>query len=216
MLQRSMFPAALATCVAALLASGTANAQIVFTGVIEPATTPSTCQEESHFVECSGKLLKSTTLDLDAYVGKTFRYTAVPRGVTCEILDVVSVEPASATLVTCGNPVPGCSVRFRVGPTGVIGQWSLFMSLSSDFVPLNPIAGTVMLGFPYVNIGSGLTFGETAALDIGVPPVLALTGLKLYFQGIRNDIGPIGPKELTNPVCFTVFGPSPPCTLLDC
>ena len=207
---------ALAAFAAASLLPAPAGAQTVFTGVIEEATLASFCQEETHVVTCNGTLLKSTTLDLDKYIGVPTKFRANLRGVECPIYDVFDASPASSTLVACGNPVPGCPMRFRVGPTGVIGQWWLYLSLQPTFVPINPTLGTVQIQQPAILIGNGLTFGETAALDVVLPETVAYTGLTLYLQGIRQDVGPIGPPELTNSICFTILGPSPPCFLPDC
>ncbi|MHC5210421.1 MAG: hypothetical protein ACYTG2_06875 [Planctomycetota bacterium] len=201
-----------------------ADAQEVFTGSIEPASLASFCQEETHYLTCTagtpgaptGVLLKSTVLDLDDYVGKLTRFTAFPRGVECLIYDVVAAQPATSTLVSCGSPVPGCPMRFRVGPTGVLGQWVLFFSLSPDFLPVNPVKGTWLLGSPSFLVAQGSTSGSPTTLDIVLPPSVALTGLELWLQGARRDIGPIGPWEFSNAVCFTILGPSPPCLSIDC
>ena len=211
--------------VLAALAPATVAQEAEFTGVIEPATLPSICQEETHFLTCTGPkpfsptgvLLKSSTLDLDEFVGQNMKYTAVLRGVTCPIWDVTSATLPSATLVSCGSPVPGCTMRFRVGPTGVIGRYSLFLSFSPDFRPPPArISGTVLLGPPIHVFATGLTFGPTAAFDFTIPPSVSLTGLDIWLQGARQDIGPIGPLEVTNAICFTILGPSPPCISPNC
>jgi hypothetical protein len=205
-----------ATVGIAALAARPAPAQVVFTGEIEKATLASFCQEETHVLECAGVLLKSSALDLAAFEGKVFEFTAEARGVECLIYDVTAVESASAHLVRCGNPVPGCPMRFRVGPTGVIGQYWLWLALSPTFLPLDQVTGTWMLNPPFFLLGSGLTFGDGSAVDIVLPPDPSLTGLTLFLQGARQDIGPIGPIELTNPLCFQILGPSPPCFEPDC
>ena len=107
-------------------------------------------------------------------------------------------------------------MRFRVGPTGVIGQWWLWFSPSPGFLPIDPVTGTLLLGSPIFFLGSGLTFGGGATKDITLPADTSLTGLNLWMQGARRDVGPIGPIQLTNSVCFTILGPSPPCVLPDC
>ncbi len=192
------------------------SAQVVFTGVIEKATIPSFCQEETHILTCSGVRLKSSTLDLSKYEGINTKFTADSRGVTCTIYDVTAAEPPTATLVACGNPVPGCPMRFRVGPTGVIGQWLLFLAFDSAFVPMTAPLGSLQLATPIVFLAQGQTFGPTAALDVNLPNNLALSGLELHMQGLRQDIGPVGPLELTNAICFTILGPSPPCIQPGC
>lgn len=210
---------------ALVLSAEVAAAQITFTGFIEPATLASFCQEETHFLTCtgpspgfpSGVLLKSSAVDLDKFVGKNTKFTAIERGVECTIYDVIdAVTPPPATLVVCGNPVPGCPMRFRVGPSGVIGQYWLFFSTGPAFLPQTMFEGTILIASPATLLASGQTFGPTAAVDVTVPPNVSLTGMSFWFQGARQDIGPVGPIQLTNAVCLTVLGPSPPCFLPDC
>lgn len=209
-------PFALASAVTLALCAAPASAQVVFTGAIEPAPLASFCQEETHVLACSGTLLKSSTLDLEKFEGVLTKFTAVERGVECKIFDIIDAVPATSTLVSCGNPVPGCPMRFRVGPSGVIGQWFLFLSFDSAFTPINPVLGTAQIAAPASLLGSGPTFGTGAALDITLPGSIALSGLELHLQGMRQDIGPVGPLELSNSICFTILGPSPPCILPDC
>jgi|GEM_PF-3308898 len=198
---------------------------ITFTGVLQKATLPSICQEETHYIECTGPiagqqigsvLVKSSTLNLDAYIGKPHRFTCFAAGVTCLIYDITSATPATAFLEWCGTPAPGCPVRFRVGPTGVIGVYALFASAAPTFVPLDPVLGTAFLTQPIFLIASGTTFGPTAAVDIGIPPSASWTGTQLWLQGVRADVGPVGPLEATNPVCFTVLSSTVPCVLPGC
>lgn len=212
---------------AAALLAPAAAAQVRFTGVVQKTTLPSICQEETHYLECTsplpafpsaGVLLKSSTPDLDAFVGKNTRYLAVARGVECTVYDVFDAAPPTSTLILCGAPVPGCPLRFRVGPTGVIGQFWLWMGLAPDFVPLDATTGTWQLGSPFFLLGSGFTVGtpEETAVDIVLPADPGLTGIPLWVQGARRDIGPVGPIELSNSLCFKILGPSPPCIQIDC
>lgn len=205
--------------------AGATQAQIVFTGVLEKAQLASFCQEETHYVTCTspspgvptGVLVKSSTLELEKYEGKVARFTAQPRGVECTIYDITDAQlPPPTWLDLCGNPVPGCPMRARVQPTGVIGQWFLWVSTSPTFLPLDPVTGTWMLGFPFYFLGAGGTAGADAAFDFTLPPNPNLTGVSLYFQGAFRDIGPVGPLQLTDPRCFTILGPSPPCFLPNC
>jgi hypothetical protein len=216
-----MYRKALASIALALAFAGTATAQattptVTFTAIIEPATLPSICQEETHVVACNGALLKSTTLDLTKYEGKPFEFKATLGGVECKIWNVTSVGPAKGTLVHCGSAVPGCPMRMRVGPSGVIGQWFLWFSLSSDFVPLDPVTGTLMLGAPLHFLGSGPTAGVNQTYDFVIPNSPSVVGLDIFAQGARMDIGPVGPLTLTNPTCFTIAPFMPPCAQPNC
>ena len=53
-------------------------------------------------------------------------------------------------------------------------------------------------------------------MNLVLPADLSLTGVSLWFQGARQDIGPVGPLQATNAVCFTILGPSPPCISPGC
>lgn len=214
-----------ASAIVAALIAPALSAQVTFTGVIEKATLASFCQEESHFLTCTGfspssptgVLLKSSTLDLDKFEGKVTRFRAFPRGVECNIYDVFEAQiPAPATLAVCGNPVPGCPMRLRVGPTGVIGNYFLFLSTQPAFIPLDDTLGTLLIAPPLYFVGAGQTFGPTAAFDFTLPSNPNLSGKSLWYQGVRQDIGPVGPPMLTNAICFTILGPSPPCFLPNC
>jgi hypothetical protein len=195
-----------------------------FTGVITRATLPSFCQEETHYLTCTGftpssptgVLLKSSTLDLDKYVGKNWKFNAVLAGVECDIWDVTSVAAPTATLVTCGTPSPGCTMRFRVGPTGVIGRFWLLWSRTSSFRPTpGPVRGTLLLGSAH-SFATGPTYGTGAEVDFELPPFVSLIGIDIWMQGARQDIGPIGPLELTNSICFTVLPTTGPCVQPGC
>ncbi len=191
----------------------TSAAQVSFTGVIEPATLPSICQEETHYLTCTspnpsaptGVLLKSSTLDLTPFEGKVAAFTAVPRGVTCLIYDVIAVDTTPpASLEMCGTPGLGCPIRFRVQPASSLGEYWLFLATSPGFTPIDPVTGTLLLGPGFVLVDQGTT--PPGQFDVVIPAVAALTGLDLWLQAARRDIGPIGPIQTTNAVCFEIPG----------
>lgn len=217
----------LATALVAPLAGAHAQAPtqlVTFTGklVVAPVPGSAFCEGAEYALDCSGDALgssagipvRSDDLDLSQLVGELYEYTAGWTVGPCTSLDVFDAAPPKATLVQCGNPVPGCPVRFRVGPSGAIGQWSLYFSAGPAFLPIGTDA-TLLIANP-VLLGSGLLFGETQTFDITVPPDVALTGLSLWFQGTRQSIAPVGPLQLTNAECLTILGPSPPCIAPDC
>ncbi|QDU85421.1 hypothetical protein Pla163_25500 [Planctomycetes bacterium Pla163] len=218
-------PAAPAAPVAPQPGPLAAAGDIVFTGTLSKATLPSFCQEETHYIRCTGPfpgqeagsvLVKSTTLDLDQFIGVPMRFTCVAAGVTCLIYDITDATPATSYLTWCGTPAPGCPVRFRVGPTGVLGVYALFVSAAPGFVPLDPITGTAFLSQPVILVASGTTFGATAAVDLAIPSDPSWVGTRLWFQGVRADVGPVGPLEATDPACFTVLPSTVPCFLPGC
>jgi hypothetical protein len=218
----------LTACLAAALVAPALGAQKAnFIGTLAPAELASFCQEETHYLECSfpdpfvptGVLLKSSTLDLSRFEGKRYEFEAFLRGVECPIWNVTSATPATASLTVCGSATPGCPMRLRVGPTGVIGQYLLFLAFAPDFVPIPPgigIEGTVLVAPPAVLIGAGPTVGDAAAVDLVIPPDVSFTGVSIWFQGMRRHVGPVGPWEMTDAACFTITGPSPPCHLPNC
>ena len=187
-----------------------------FNGRVVKDTVPSLCQEGTHRLDCHGLRLASSTFDLTALEGQLLRFGVVQRGVLCDVYEVVEVGVATATLEWCGTPSPGCPVRLRVGPTGVIGAWSLWAAAGPAFFPLDEVTGSVLVQPPALFLGSGLTFGEEAYFEASVPDDPALVGAPLWFQGTRHDIGPVGPLELTNVECFTILPAKLPCLLPDC
>jgi hypothetical protein len=196
----------------AFLASA-ASAQVTFTGVIEKVTLPSICQEETHFLTCTGPSpssptgvrLKSSTLDLSPFEGKVATFTAQARGVTCLIYDISAVDTTpAASLVMCGTPGLGCPMRFRIEPSTSLGEFWLFLSGSPGFTPIDPVTGTVLLGPGFILVAHGTT--PTGAVDVVIPSDPALTGLSLWLQGARRDVGPLGPITATNSVCFEIPG----------
>jgi hypothetical protein len=98
----------------------------------------------------------------------------------------------------------------------VIGQYWLFWSLAPAFLPIDASFGTLLLAAPIHLLATGLTSGANAAVDFQVPNNPSVIGLNVWLQGARRDVGPVGPIELTNSVCLTVQGPSPPCTQPGC
>lgn len=197
----------------ALLLAPAAAAQVTFTGVIEKVTLPSICQEETHFLTCSGPtamsptgvLLKSSTLDLTPFEGKVATFTAQARGVTCLIYDISAVDTTpAATLEMCGTPGLGCPMRFRIHPSSSLGEFWLFLAASPGFTPIDPVTGTVLLGPGFLLVAHGMT--PPGQVDVVIPADPALTGLDLWLQGARRDIGPIGPITATNAVCFEIPG----------
>jgi len=141
----------------------------------------------------------------------------------CDVLDVVGVEsPAPAVLQTCGSPAPGCPLRLRSAPGG-LALHALFASLDADFLPVNPVQGTFLLGAPYVLVASGSTSTfqpEGAAFDLRIPADPSLVGLSLFMQSVRRDILPsfpggdgsaVGPLRFSNAVCLTIEDGASPC-----
>lgn len=187
---------------------------VTFTGAIEPAG-PSICLQGSHALECNGALLQSAELDLTKYEDGLWTFTAFDAGATCPVWNIVDAQPAQATLTQCGAAIGGCPMRWRVGPSGVIGQYVLFFSLGSDFTPLAD-GQMLQLAAPLEFLGSGLTFGQAPFVELNLPGDPTLIGLDVWLQGARQDIGPVGPLQLTNATCFTIGPPFPPCFQPNC
>ena len=114
----------------------------------------------------------------------------------------------------CGNPVPGCPMRFKVEPEGFLGQAFYFYSLSPGFLDLG--GQTLLLGAPLYFLGSAPMVGAEPHVDIVLPASVNFTGTTVYVQAAYQSIGPVGPLVPTNATCFTILGPSPPCLIIDC
>lgn len=200
-----------------------APVEAAFTGVVQPAFAPtpgelelSICAPPSHTLECSAGtfFVSSSTLDLDAYIGQNVKLYGTQL-FECPTFDIHTVEsPPPATLAICGTGVSGCPVRLRSGPGGLATHW-VFASLASGFFPLSPVKGSFMLSPPFFQVAMGFSnsFGPGPAFDFTVPPAPFLTGLTIYFQAARREVGITTPSGLTQPpvqfsnvVCLPVLG----------
>lgn len=205
------------------LAASVAVAQRPFciTGVVEPVVSATVCmQGETHRIAGTGVYLRSSLVNLAPYVGQVVRVTGSDIGLTCRVVDVFTVSAPPAQLTGCGTPMPGCPIRLRVGPAS-LGQWALFGSFTSGFVPLgcsppDGIDGTILLGLPTFALASGLLTGTGGEHTIQIPAVPALAGVRVWFQGARQDLGPVGPPQLTNVVEMQLVPFMPVCGPVNC
>ena len=86
----------------ALLMAGTGSISADYRGYIEVPYTPTVCIQESHFLldPCTGNLdllRESATLDLDAFACKYVIVDGPDIGITCPVIQPVSVVPSSPT-----------------------------------------------------------------------------------------------------------------------
>lgn len=197
----------------------TAQTRVCITGRVLPAGGPSICgQLFSHSLDCTNVFLRSQTVNLANFVGQIVRIEGVDVGVTCPIIEVASVGQPFATLEICGSPSPGCQVKLNVRP-GAIGQWWLFASFFNGYQPLGCVQsgfldGTVLLQLPAVGVNSGIFMGPVGSTTIPIPNDPNLIGVRVFFQGVRQDIGPVGPLQLTNTECIQIR--PGPCTQPNC
>lgn len=208
-----------ASALAVPLAAQIDPSEVAFTGVVQKYSGISVCVAPTHMLDCTGDTFKlvSSTLDLDLYVGKNVKLYAQKADI-CPIYDVHAVEePPPATLAICGTGGLGCPIRLRSGPGG-ISQHALWVSLKPDLVTLNPSKGSFMLAQPFYLMGiqSGGFPAEGAAFDLTIPPNPILTGVTLYFQAARRDVGPVGPLHLSNNACIEIVGFVFVCHSADC
>jgi hypothetical protein len=222
-MRRSLLLTLFAAAALAGAAGLSGQQRVCITGVVQRAAGgPSICQQVfTHRLECTSVMLRSSSVNLEQHIGQNVELIGESVGVTCPLVEVKQVVSPTATLVQCGSPNIGCRVRLAVCPVG-IGQWWLFAAFGTDFIPLgcnsasvNGVEGTWLLGGPLVVlIGAG---GPAACgtVDLDIPPDPILIGGELWFQGLRRDIGPVGPLELTNAECFRI-GPPAPCVLPSC
>jgi hypothetical protein len=192
----------------------------------QPFALPTVCLSATHELDSqellNAVLLQSSTLDLAPFTGGglwTFEGTLLP--VPCTLIEVHTVTPAVSTLTTCGTPVAGCPLRLRVGPEGTLQYWSLFVSSSAAFLPLDPLhdplAGTLLLGEPVQFLSGGLGLDNT--LDFTLPPLGGLVGVTFYSQALTAGFFGLLPFEprLTNSLELTVSSfLVPSCSPLDC
>lgn len=189
---------------------------VVLTGVVQPDLLPSTCNQGTHTIDCSSVRLQSSNVDLDALIGRNVRLRGIDVGVECPVYEVLDFSPPPVELTLCGSPVPGCGLRLRSTP-GALSQHWLLASGFSGFMPVDTIAGSFMLGTPFLIVGTELSGSvEGIAFDFTLPETVSLTGITLFLQSARRDVGPVGPVQFSNPICFTILGPSPPCVAPDC
>jgi hypothetical protein len=204
---------------APLAAQATDPPEVAFTGVVQKFPGVSVCVPPTHVLACSDGtfFLMSSTLDLDLYVDKNVKLYGQQADI-CPIYDIHAVEsPPPATLAICGTGGLGCPIRLRSGPGG-ISMHALWASLKPGLVPLNPVKGSFLLGEPFFLVGltSGGFPAEGAPFDLTIPSNPILTGVTLYFQSARRDIGPAGPLNFANAACIEVVGFVFVCHTPDC
>ena len=208
---------------ALLAAQVVAPPEVAFSGVVQPssfAMDAAICAPPTHEIECSGGLffLTSSTIDLDQYIGTNVKLYGTSL-VECPMYNIHKVEvPPPATLAICGTGGLGCPIRLRSGPGG-LSQHAFLVSLSPGLLPLNPLKGSLQLGEPFfvlANSGAGNFPPEGAAFDFSIPLTTSLTGLTIYFQSVRRNVGPVGPMQFSNPVCIEIVGHVFVCWTPDC
>ena len=186
------------------------------TGVVEPVPGPTTCLQGTHQLACTGVLLQSDAVDLDALVGQDVKLLGSDVGVECVVLDVAAAGVPPATLEMCGTPSGGCPIRIKVCPGGLSQYW-LFVSPTSGYLPLAPERGTWLLGEPSFLVAQGFGAGTCHQLDLTMPVTPLLVGAPLWMQAGRREVGPIGPISLTNAICVIIYPVGGvPCVVPDC
>ncbi|MBK8980236.1 MAG: hypothetical protein IPM29_30410 [Planctomycetes bacterium] len=197
-------------------------AQVCVTGIVQPVNGPTICmQGETHYLQCSRVFLvsRSGAVDLNRYVGQNVRITGREIGATCTLLDVARVDPPLASLTWCGSGSTGCPLKLKICPIGM-GRWWLFLGLAPDFRPIGCatsgwIDGTLLLRDPIYPIGNGGS-GICGEVTLQIPLDNSLVGVTVYFQGARQDIGPVGPLELSDVQCVRLAPFMPPCAPVGC
>lgn len=201
----------------ALLAAQT----ICVSGVVQPVPGPTICmQGETHYLAGTQVYLRSSAVPLAQLVGQNVRLEGLDVGLVCRVIDVSAAAPASARLTYCGTPMPGCSLRFKVEP-GAIGMYGLFGSLAPAFVPLgcappSSIDGTLLLDAPIHVFVVAFFPGPSGDYVWAIPNIPSVAGTQVWFQGARQDIGPVGPIEFTNAQRILIAPFMPPCGGINC
>ncbi|HEX6812856.1 MAG TPA: hypothetical protein VF384_14615 [Planctomycetota bacterium] len=206
---------------ASFAAFAATQSQVCVSGVVQPVTSPTICmQGETHYLAGTSLFLRSTVVPLAQFVGQNVRVQGPDIGLVCRVLDVTAIFPAPARLESCGTPMPGCSMRFKLTP-GAIGQYGLFGSLGPGFAPLgcappDVFDGSLLLGWPLHTFVIALFTGPAGDYVWPLPNTPAIQGVQVWMQGARQDIGPIGPIQFTNLVRFTIVPFMPPCGGINC
>jgi hypothetical protein len=205
-----------------LLTTAAAQSPVCASGVVRPVTGPTICmQGETHMLADTRLYLRSATIDLNRYNNQLVRIEGTDIGVTCRVVAVSAVYDAPAVLRHCGTPMPGCPIKLQVGP-GALGRWALFASFGQGVLPLGCappgfwLDGTFFLAVPAETLSLGFFGGAWGEYTIPIPAIMSLAGMRLWFQGARQDIGPIGPVQFTNAEQITVVPFMPPCGGINC
>ena len=212
------FSPSLALALLAPVSPAQTTTPVTVTGVVQALPGPTIClQGETHRLECTSVFLKSNLINLNALVGQNVRLTGADVGVTCHVIQVVSASPANPRLEWCGSPNPGCPVKFKVCPGG-LGIAALFLANQPAYIPINPVTGTVLISVvpPPILVAQGFVGGGCLEVTVPIPFDITLVGDQFWLQGLRMDIGPVGPLQLTNSVCLTVTPFLPPCAPINC
>lgn len=204
-----------------LTALAAAQSTVCVSGVVQPVTFPTVCmQGETHFLAGTQVYLRSAVVPLPQLVGQNVRLQGHDIGLVCRVLDVSAAGPAPAQLDYCGTPMPGCSLRFKVTP-GAIGQYGLFASLGAGFQPLGCappdwLDGSLLLGWPIHTFLVALFPGPVGDYVWPIPNSPSVQGVQVWFQGARQDLGPVGPVEFTNVLRLVIVPFMPPCGGINC
>jgi hypothetical protein len=173
-------------------------------GTVLPLRGPTTCQQgETHYLECTDVYLKSTSVNLVDLEGQTVRLLGVDSGLgRCHVVDVRSYSRPGGLLTWVGSPNPGCPITFTICGSG-LGAYYLFLGSGPAYLPVDMQFGTILIAPPWILLQSG-HHGGCTDIRARIPPERILIGLSLHFQGVVQDVGPIGPPRTTNPICFTI------------
>jgi hypothetical protein len=215
---RSLVALAMLLCTAA--ASAQPGRLICITGQVEPSPGFTICmQGETHLLADTRVWLKSSTVHLPQYEGQVVRVVGRDIGVTCTVLDVMQVTPASATLSWCGSGSTCCDLKLSLCPGG-LGRGVIMAATGPGYQPMGCaqtgfLDGTFLLGADAFPIWVG-TFGACGGFQFSVPCDNALVGVDVWFQGARHDIGPVGPLFLSNVLRVRIAPFLPPCAPINC
>lgn len=185
-----------------LLLAAPVSAQVTMTGTVRPLPGPTVCQQgETHTLECTGVLLRSSLIDLRRWEGRTVTLTADEVGVTCKVYEVTGIADARVTLDWSGIPTPGGRIRFQVCVQGSNPPhlFKVYGGLERGFIYLGPLTGTRFLGADARLVATGWSLGCGSA-EGTIPNRPSLVGRWIYCQAVGIHLW----AELSNPVCFLV------------
>lgn len=201
---------------ALLLTATAANAQqpVSVHGRIEKLAAPIGCAPTAtHIVKDTAVLLKSSTLNLDAFLGVTKRIIGSNQTVTCPIIEVTAVENGTFSVSVCNAPALGCAVTLDMCPSPTQGQYLLFVSPALGFAPAGVATGSFLLNPLFLTIGSGANTAVCQSAPLFLSGPSTLVGLELWFQAA--SVPTLGPPVLSSATKMTIQSPGG-CTNFEC
>lgn len=192
---------------ALLLLAPALGSQTSFNAKIVP--DPTGCPSTPFRVDGVNVVLDDSLVSLAPFAGQIVRLTGELLPSICNLptFRVEAVGPATATLRSCGTPVPGCPMRFELGPPAISSNALYFSLTGEQFLPLRDPLGVSFLVAPR---RAGVVVANPY-LDLTIPPHVPV-GTRVWLQSHHLSVGPVRPPGvLSNPLSFSILPGGVPC-----